>query len=297
MGQTLSSFSGPNLPAAIPADGWDSPQADTHRQAMCDSLRTRGYAIISLPAQTQEALAATRVHIHEFMSRTPFEEKLALRLPPRNDPLLPIRPNRGYISGKVKEFLKIRAYPSDDGLYPPNHPELKSSFSSALGAMRKHTQDAFFEVSKCSERSDTFLGTIRDFADEGSSLSVIRYYKFDQQRREMENPKEYEETADEKVVQDTASHLALQEHRDTGLFTFIEVGRTPGLEVWDPVLNRWIMAEREIAPGHAVLIMGRKMELFMPEYKATLHRVTIDKEVERYSLLYFMDLPSGPNNN
>jgi len=319
MGQSISSVSDRffgTLPPTIPSTslrprengegssdnpGNDTQAFETDRQQLCHSLLTRGYAVIKLPETTLVALTDTRKHIHTFFSTTPLADKLEMRLPIRDDPLLRIRPNRGYVSGKVKEFLKLRHYPDDDKLFPQNPPELEGSFRAAIDGMKEISLDAFMTIAQSSDVTNKHIKeltkTVQDFFEEGSSLSVIHYYKLSEQPTEFnKETSEYAETEDEKVQIDTSTHLVLGEHRDTGLLTFIEVGTVPGLEVWDPVLNRWIVVERELPTGHGVLIMGRKLELFLSQYKATLHRVVIDKEQERYSVLWFMDLSSGKNN-
>lgn len=45
-----------------------------------------------------------------------------------------------------------------------------------------------------------------------------------------------------------------------------------------------------------MLIMGRKIELLMAkqvEFVPTLHRVVMPRNVERISMLFFMDVPTG----
>ena len=124
------------------------------------------------------------------------------------------------------------------------------------------------------------LKPIKDFFPEGSSVSVIRYFAASDQ--------------------ETNLHSPCDEHFDTGVLTLIMISEVPGLEVQDQKSGKWLELEKLGTPGDLVVIMGRKVEmLFSKEanLKPTFHRVRIPKNVERHSILFFFDLPSGPDKD
>jgi len=86
------------------------------------------------------------------------------------------------------------------------------------------------------------------------------------------------------------------EHTDTGIFTIILCSQVAGLQVWDRKYNDWLPVEKVLLETYkkegeslAVCIMGEKIGLFTDVLNATLHRVMIQPNKERQSLLYFMD--------
>jgi len=100
--------------------------------------------------------------------------------------------------------------------------------------------------------------------------------------------------------QETVVHSPCDEHFDTGVLTLILVSEVPGLEILDQKSGKWLEIERLGTPGDVVVIMGRKVEmLFAKEanLKPTFHRVRIPKNIVRHSILFFCDLPSGPDKD
>jgi len=85
-------------------------------------------------------------------------------------------------------------------------------------------------------------------------------------------------------------------HTDTGILTVIVCSRVPGLQVWDRKNNDWLPVEKLLletckkeGEHLAICIMGEKMGLFTDVLTATLHRVMVQPNTVRYSMLYFMD--------
>jgi len=85
-------------------------------------------------------------------------------------------------------------------------------------------------------------------------------------------------------------------HTDTGILTLISCAEEPGLQVENRADGSFIEVEKlaEVRRDMFV-IMGRKIELFAKNqpsmYNATVHRVMLPYNIERYSMLYFVDVP------
>jgi len=247
------------------------------------------------------------------------EYKKKFELAPYTDPLLRgQKKNRGYMPQQEKEYLKIRLK-DDEKEYPP---EVLEGFRKTmeylyevayLGLMRlsqgpdpdspPFKDDLFkaphpktvggtnskYEKGKKKEENvedekrwipETTFKSVRDFIPEGSSMSVIRYFKMD--------------TADESM------NCPCDEHYDTGIVTMILISEVPGLQVLDQSCGKWLDLEKLGTPGDLVMIMGRKMDLLKSEnakLKPTFHRVNIPRNVMRHSILFFMDLPAGPDKD
>jgi len=118
--------------------------------------------------------------------------------------------------------------------------------------------------------------SVTPFIPEGSSISVIKYFQVDGEVEE--------------------DHEPLGEHVDTGIMTLIRISEVQGLQVFDQLHKKFLNLE-EIGPvGDLVLIMGRKIEFLLEKgakLTPTLHKVVIPKKRERFSILFFMDLPGG----
>lgn len=74
------------------------------------------------------------------------------------------------------------------------------------------------------------------------------------------------------------------------------ISEVQGLQVLDQLHNKYLNLEEVGQVGDLVLIMGRKIEFLLSEgakLTPTLHKVVIPKNRERFSILFFMDLPGG----
>jgi len=78
--------------------------------------------------------------------------------------------------------------------------------------------------------------------------------------------------------------------------TLIRISEVPGLVVFDQLHKKYMNLEELGQVGDLVLIIGRKLELLLhksAKIEPTLHKVVIQKNKERFSILFFMDLPGG----
>jgi len=87
-------------------------------------------------------------------------------------------------------------------------------------------------------------------------------------------------------------------HTDTGILTLISCSDVPGLEVENRDNGEFLEVEKiyaETARRDLFVIVGRKIEFFSrnqpPMFKATVHRVMLPYNIERNSMLYFVDVP------
>jgi len=116
-------------------------------------------------------------------------------------------------------------------------------------------------------------------SNDRSSLSLIHYIK---------------QQVTDGVTEDT--HEPSKTHTDTGVLTLIVCASVPGLQVQDRVTEDFLEVEKLVEPReHIFCILGRKTEIFGQTTPAiftpTVHRVCLPFGVERYSLLFFMDVP------
>jgi len=268
----------PVLPPAIPAEQLLNESC----KDVVESLQQRGYCIIRPNKTTIDQLLSMRDNVASFFDLSE-EEKKKYMPPASTDPLLKgRRPNRGYCTGKSKEYLKIRLR-DESSAYPQQPAELESAFRDAMNSLWELTHAAFLQIA-----NTTIDGTDKPWMDkktvdnltpffpEGSSVSVIKYHA--------------EDSSSE------IDHTPLDEHVDTGIVTLIRVGDVPGLHVFDQQRQEWLEIEKIAPINDLLLIMGRKMELLLDrsvKLVPTLHRVVIPKNKERYSMLFFMDVPTG----
>ena len=110
-----------------------------------------------------------------------------------------------------------------------------------------------------------------------------------------EDKEEEEEEEDEEEKRKVCG-----EHYDTGVMTLIRLSDVAGLEVFDEIGKEgWIEVEKEGREGDMVLIMGRKIELLthkQANLHPSFHRVVLPPNTQRYSILFFFDLPSGKDD-
>jgi len=275
----VNNWFSPLLPDAIPADRVLSGEAGAE---VVKSLQQRGYCIIRPNETSVERMLTMKASVSQFFA-LPLEEKQKFMPPASADPLLRgRRPNRGYCTGKSKEYLKIRLQ-DGSAAYPSQPASLEHDFSTAMNDMWDLTKGAFMCVANTPIQGTDktwmdkqTVDNLTPFFPEGSSVSVIRYY-----------------------AEDTSSgedHTPLDEHVDTGIVTLIRVGEIPGLHVFDQLRREWLEVEKLAPLNDMLLITGRKVELLLDKsvkLTPTLHRVVIPKDKERYSMLFFMDVPTG----
>jgi len=123
-----------------------------------------------------------------------------------------------------------------------------------------------------------------------SSISMIHYYP----RKPPEEREEGDKLGDDEEGQNVPSKT----HTDTGLITLISCAEVPGLQVENRANGEFLEVETiyaETARRDLFVIIGRKIELFARKepafFKATVHRVVLPYNIERNSMLYFVDIP------
>jgi len=123
-----------------------------------------------------------------------------------------------------------------------------------------------------------------------SSISVIHYFSRGPPGQRPPAPG-YEDDED-------GMNIPSKSHQDTGILTFILCSDVPGLQVENRSNGSWIPVETLNTPKKDLFcIMGRKIEIFASTnkdtlYKATVHRVGLPYNTERYSILFFADVPN-----
>jgi len=86
----------------------------------------------------------------------------------------------------------------------------------------------------------------------------------------------------------TSGQYGIRPHTDSGIFTLLATDGQPGLQV---CLNgqEWVSVA-PAPPGHLVVNLGKNMEVWSGgRFKATLHRVVMEGERERYSVPFFYE--------
>lgn len=250
-----------------------------------DSLRERGYCVIRPETETADLVKSCKESVADFFL-LPLEDKKVFESPENPDPLLKgRRANRGFVQGKSKEYLKIRMIDKETS-YPTSPTDLQDKFSRSMKAMSEISINALYAlgdvpVDESNTDNNGWLDikatdNVKSFIPEGSSVSVIKYFQIDG------------DTEDD--------HEPLGEHVDTGIMTLIRVSEVQGLQVYDQLHKKYLNVEEIGQVGDMVLIMGRKIEFLLHKdvkLTPTVHRVIIPKNKERFSILFFMDLPGG----
>jgi len=156
---------------------------------------------------------------------------------------------------------------------------------------------------------------IKEAVMELSSLSCIHYFaqsaeskgdKSSRYEEEEESVKQEEEEVlkkkDDKENKDTLGRINVcSTHKDTGLLTFIlcSKDKQPGLQIQNKKNKEWLDVEQLVqypnGCDHVLfVIIGEKLFAFASAaqgfWDATVHRVLIPPQVERTSILFFMDV-------
>jgi len=205
-----------------------------------------------------------------------------------------MKKNEGYLLvAEIKEYLKLKK-PHPKIPYPENFSEL---FDKCFDSFFK-LSDKCFEILATDTNSEgqpymktELFQAIRSRTKDRSSISVIHYFP-------RNAPKEGEEKTHYDRDQEGTEgvNVPSKEHTDTGVLTFILCSRVPGLQVQNKSTGEWTPVEILNDPESDLFcIMGNKMEIFSAEkeakYKSTVHRVILPYGIERYSILFFVDVP------
>jgi len=234
----------------------------------CDELRLKGYACLKVDPAT--------VQISENMTKAALEY-LNQSIEVKNNNLEQDRNNIGFVQiPKVREYIKLRPQDSPElwPQHPPNFGEVYSKFfewysSLAIACFEQLAQwvDEKEKFPRPLIREDD-REAIREFLNEKSSISMIKYYPLDE-------PKE-----------------VCDEHTDTGILTFITRTHRPGLEMWDKSIQKFIKIEELTKVGDIIVFVGEKVPLFSRSLKfcATPHRVRLPPGPERLSIAFLLDV-------
>jgi len=206
--------------------------------------------------------------------------------------------NEGYLLVEgTKEFLKLK---HKDSKMPRDDPELAEKFPKAWTAMHKICE-RLLEIVGEGLMDDgkpyidpTLYSIVKEKMALRSSVSIIHYFPVER------------DPAGELVEGENLS-VPSAIHQDTGLFTLILCSNVQGLEVQtnqsppsydgqESDEHPYLKVETMATVHHDLFcIMGRKIELFSriqpPTYTATWHRVRLPSNTERYSTLFFCDVP------
>lgn len=251
------------------------------------NLMERSYTAFSLTEKEKiQTLHYLVNDINQFFKRKQDEK----------DQLVSEEGNVGYVKTSTREFIKLRS---------SDIPNCKEKIEQIRGDNATLALDYLAEIGwKCLEEMNKTvenplpqdeLKDLKECLEERASLSVIHY--FPAVTSEATNYVHELPNASDKCGHTSKSFEVCSQHRDTGIFTLILTSQVHGLEVFDTKLNCWIPIEKLIQPYRdsprkeiMVLMMGHKAPLFLGKhFEATLHRVTVEKGVERPSFLYFMD--------
>jgi len=221
---------------------------------------------------------------------TPEEEK---KLFSKTDPLLG-KKNEGYLLvPRVKEFLKLK---NGDEL-----PENVEGFQEKFDRFWKNINDiaelcldilalSIDENGKQYFEQKLYEDIKKKFAKK-SSISMIHYFP--------RKPPEERDEGDIAGDDDEGQNMPSKTHTDTGILTLISCSEVPGLQVENRDNGEFFEVEKiyaETARRDLFVIVGNKIEFFAqsqepPMYKATVHRVILPYNIERNSMLYFVDVP------
>eukprot|EP01012_Entosiphon_sulcatum_P021083 TRINITY_DN2587_c0_g1_i1.p1 TRINITY_DN2587_c0_g1~~TRINITY_DN2587_c0_g1_i1.p1 ORF type:complete len:321 (-),score=44.57 TRINITY_DN2587_c0_g1_i1:7-945(-) len=312
MGQSASKPSHSTLPPRISVSAVlrGCPRA---RKELCESFQEHGYAVLKPERSTVTTINRARMAAAGFLAK-PQDFKRQWELEADSDVTGPRRRNRGFVPGTDREYFKVRMIDKDES-YPPG---LQQPLGAAMEWMYKLLWTCFLQLAQgpvptapsltdkfppiknysmeelkqisTPKRVDVNEDTTRwapqstvavmyPFVPEGSSISIIRYFN-----------------------QGKSGHQSCEEHHDTGLLTCVMAGEVPGLEIYDDKFKEWVEVEALCPPGDLLLMPGRKLELFAclaPEraLRSAFHRVSMPANLERHSILFFMDVPAGPDKD
>jgi len=137
---------------------------------------------------------------------------------------------------------------------------------------------------------DGIIKVVKNNYKRKSSISMIHYYP-------RPPPDERDESLQTKGADDEDGfNVPSRVHTDTGLLTLISCAEVPGLQVENRENGEFIEVEKLFDPRRDIfVIIGRKMTFFAKNepscFKPTVHRVMLPYNIERYSMLYFVDVP------
>lgn len=253
------------------------------------SLQTRTFATFALTESSDIDSLHHLVRDINTIFKSKEEEK---------ETLVSEEGNIGYVKTSTREFLKLRQSDIDTIKEKVNQFD-DTNASKSLEILARIGWNCFNELNKINTKTPLPEDELKDLQEclaERASLSVIHYFPAEISEGE-EYIKELPNAKDICGHKPSNSFEVCSQHKDTGIFTLILTSHVPGLEVYDAHLRAWIPLEKLIQPHRdspkqeiMILMMGHKAPLFLgKQYEPTLHRVIVERGIERPSFLYFMD--------
>eukprot|EP01127_Copromyxa_protea_P002932 TRINITY_DN12843_c0_g1_i1.p1 TRINITY_DN12843_c0_g1~~TRINITY_DN12843_c0_g1_i1.p1 ORF type:complete len:300 (+),score=54.25 TRINITY_DN12843_c0_g1_i1:116-901(+) len=260
-------------------------------------MHENGFSILTLDEETRTSILEYLETTQAFF-QLPQEEKSKFS---ENEAMK--KKNEGYlIVNGVKEYMKLK---NGDSKLPNHDPAFKEKFERCWNAFYKIVHTALHIIGK-EEMDDglpyiesKFFDIIEEKMKLRSSVSILHYFP-------VQTPEGVVEGS-VPVVDEDGVNIPSAVHQDTGLFTLILCSDVQGLEVQvnqhPPCLygketpeHPFFKVETIATPHQDMFcIMGRKIEIFARQrpshYQATWHRVHLPYETERYSTLFFADVP------
>jgi len=185
----------------------------------------------------------------------------------------------------LRQYIKLRMSGDRKGQWPALPADYKQIFENAYSVLERTAWDLFAGLCHFTKTNALLdiMNEVEECTHEMSSLSVIHYYR-----------SKVDEESTNAGLRDVCD-----EHTDTGILTLILCSQESGLQVWDRKNGKWLEIEDELIKKfklskdeHLVIcILGEKIGMFTgsKQLSSTLHRVMVAPNVERYSMLYFMD--------
>eukprot|EP01121_Diplochlamys_sp_Union-15-3_P000510 TRINITY_DN10446_c0_g1_i2.p1 TRINITY_DN10446_c0_g1~~TRINITY_DN10446_c0_g1_i2.p1 ORF type:complete len:301 (-),score=63.63 TRINITY_DN10446_c0_g1_i2:17-850(-) len=275
---------GNSVPPALQADDILSLDPSSAHSKFVECMRDKGFAILTLNPKMKNAVDNYFKDAEDFFS-LPLEEKKKFNS--LDELQRQINKNYVHVSGS-KEFMKLQKN-EDTNIYPTNPHTFKKSFDSVFEHLETLSKRCFTLIAKYTSAetkhspfiNDDVYKIIMKKMEERSSVSTIHYFPVKKSDSSTEINNEPSKT-----------------HTDTGILTLIMCASVPGLQVQDRSKdeNTFIEVEKLVKPReHIFCIIGRKTELMSnvkpSVFTPTTHRVLLPFGVERYSLLFFMDVP------
>jgi len=182
------------------------------------------------------------------------------------------------------------------------------SFISAYALLRNVGWSCFIELVNFKEppANKTLLApaeieVVDDGVDLMSSLSLIHYFKQDcrdaspgvdapVQRQQLMTMGHISDQPEDQVPKNKS--VPSPRHEDTGLITLAVVSKVDALQILDRQTKQWLEVEKLYPPRTIIVWMGEKIPLFSgsSDFKATPHRVVLDKDKERTAMIFLLDV-------
>lgn len=269
--------------AAVAGDlrySWDDAGVDaSHRRALCEALRVRGYALVSMPGTVASAAdQAQRLGV-QFFSQPRDQRALAGSFRLYKNKVVGYRE----LGGGASRFLELHALAAGGTRVgcvpnPKTPPGLRDAVVQLLLGMQAMARSLLSWMAEHAGVPPEALLQVIDEAGLGNvepgdcGASVLRLCCYGLGRDGEEAPDArfgVGHTVEGRLV-------AFDEHTDASFVTLAPVGTEPGLQMRDPSTGLWLDIERGLpaAEGCLVAFVGDFVEVLTKGfYRAAVHRV------------------------